>query len=75
MSEIRTKPANDKFRKRYDSIRWDSQKKSKKSGMEKYLDDCLKSAADNVIKLCDENIDWGEFKTTVCVNNDHNFGG
>lgn len=62
MGEIRTKPSNEKFRKGFER----TFRKPKRSGLDKYLDDCLERSFENVIK---------EFKTQVCVNNDPHYGG
>lgn len=59
MGEIRTKPANRAYRDNFDRVF----KKSKRS---------LKM---NIVNNERDYMDWGEFKTQVCVNNDPNFGG
>jgi hypothetical protein len=59
MSEIRTKPANRKYRDNFDRV-FKKTKRSRNMNMENDERDY---------------VDWGEFNTTVCCNNDPNFVG
>jgi hypothetical protein len=55
-------------------------KKSKSRGVkvvewEKACQDRCKCKRRTKISVPDENVDWGEFKTHICCNNDPHFGG
>jgi hypothetical protein len=67
MSEIRTKPATKRYRENFDRI-------FKKQHPQRLCSRQASTSAPLGV-TCDENIDWGEFKTQVCVNNDPHFGG
>ena len=60
MVAIRTKPAGKQYRDNYDG---------KRAGIVQ-LEERLSCKQD-----IDETIDWGEFQTHICVNNDPHFGG
>lgn len=71
--DIRSKPSNKAYRKNYDRI-------FKKAGVAQQAEQppCKRSVDGSIPSTgsrIDENIDWGDFKTWVCVNNDPNFGG
>jgi hypothetical protein len=59
MGEIRTKPSNEKFRKGFER----TFRKSK----------CSRNM--NTENNERDYVDWGEFKTNVCVTKDPHFGG
>ena len=81
MSEIRTKPANKKYRDNFDRLfrkkrNWCEDKLEPETFTEIIVPkDSPFSKLLNEVTKDDENIDWGEFKTTICVNNERNFGG
>jgi hypothetical protein len=66
MSEIRSKPANKKYRANYTRIF--RTKTNRPRGSIVMGSVCEPSHSD-------ENIDWGGFKTQVCCTDDPHFGG
>jgi len=73
MSEIRSKPANKKYRANFDKI-FKKNNTPNASGFERRAGK-IASAPLGVTSQNDENIDWGEFKTQVCCTDDPHFGG
>jgi hypothetical protein len=64
MSEIRSKPSSKQFRENFDRIF----RKADRPRGEAVTGSLRESSHD-------ENIDWGEFKTVIVVNNNPNFTG
>ena len=64
MSEIRSKPSTREFRDNFDRI---FRKADRPRG--ETVTGSLREPSH------DENIDWGEFRTTVCCTDDPHFGG
>jgi hypothetical protein len=74
MSEIRTKPASREYRANFDRI---FRKRAGVVQSEELLSckQVVEGAIPSTGSRYDENIDWGEFRTTVCCTDDHYFGG
>jgi len=59
---------------------FEKNRKKREEGMQRFLSEIIEEVDRNRIianggKSNDEYIDWGEFKTHICVNADPNFGG
>ena len=70
MVAIRTKPAGKQYRDNYDGKRAGIVQLEERLSCKQDVEGSTPS-----IGSIDETIDWGEFQTHICVNNDPHFGG